>query len=201
MKITGKKGEGTRVEVVLPAERGRKMWKVMAADDEAYMQQALEKLIPWGAAWCTLCRIAPNGQELVEQMELEHPDIVITDIRMPELDGLGVCKYVFEKCPEVQVIILSAYADFTYARTAIRYNACEYVLKTEVLEELPKALEKAMKALEKQKKEIQSQVFKGRMLEILTVFIAVWCGLWKKITAKGLPWMIWRRLFTPIEAT
>ncbi len=47
MKITGKKGEGTRVEVVLPAERGRKMWKVMAADDEAYMQQALEKLIPW----------------------------------------------------------------------------------------------------------------------------------------------------------
>lgn len=137
------------------------MWKVMAADDEAYMQQALEKLIPWERLGCTLCRIAPDGRELVEQMELEHPDIVITDIRMPELDGLGVCKYVFEKCPEVQVIILSAYADFTYARTAIRYNACEYVLKTEVLEELPKALEKAMKALEKQKKEIQSQVFKG----------------------------------------
>ena len=176
------------------------MWKVMAADDEAYMQQALEKLIPWERLGCTLCRIAPNGQELVEQMELEHPDIVITDIRMPELDGLGVCKYVFEKCPEVQVIILSAYADFTYARTAIRYNACEYVLKTEVLEELPKALEKAMKALEKQRR-FRVRFLRGRMLEILTVFIAVWCGLWKKITAKGLLWMIWRRLFMPIEAT
>lgn len=130
------------------------MWKVMAADDELYIREAMQKLIAWQDCGCMLEKVLSNGQELIDEMEIEHPDIIITDIRMPQIDGLEVCKYVSEYCPEAQVIILSAYSDFSYARTAMRYGACEYILKTEVLEELPKAIEKAVKTLEKQKAEI-----------------------------------------------
>lgn len=118
------------------------MWKVMAADDEIYIQEALKNLISWEKMGCVLHSISSNGKELLERMETEHPDIVITDIRMPLVDGLEVCKYISENSPETQVIILSAHSEFEYARAALRYNACEYVLKLSVLEELPQAVEK-----------------------------------------------------------
>lgn len=130
------------------------MWKVMAADDEAYVRDAMQQLIPWQKMGCTIQKIVCNGQELIEEMDIEHPDIIITDIRMPEVDGLEVCKYVSQYCPEAQVIILSAYSDFSYARTAMRYGACEYILKIELIEELPRAIEKAVKTLERQRAEI-----------------------------------------------
>lgn len=130
------------------------MWKVIAADDEAYMREALEKLISWEKMGCTLLAVCRNGKELTERMEDARPDIVVTDIRMPLMDGLEVCRYVYETCPEVPVIILSAYADFAYAKRAIHYNACEYVLKISVLEELPGAVEKAIGRLEKQRAEV-----------------------------------------------
>jgi YesN/AraC family two-component response regulator len=130
------------------------MWKVMAADDESYMREAINQLIPWSEIGCELSKVVTNGKELLTEMEGGHPDIIVTDIRMPEMDGLEVCRYVYERCPEVKVIILSAYSDFSYAQTALRYSACEYVLKTEVFEELPQAVKKAVKGLEKQKKEI-----------------------------------------------
>lgn len=133
------------------------MRKVMAADDESYIREALQRLIVWADYDCELLRVVSNGQQLIEEMEQEHPDIVITDIRMPQVDGLEVCRYVYDHCPETQVIILSAYSDFSYARTALRYGACEYVLKIDLLEELPKAMEKAVKALEKQRQEVLEQ--------------------------------------------
>lgn len=133
------------------------MRKVMAADDEAYIREALQRLIVWTNHDCALIRVVSNGQQLIEEMEQEHPDIVITDIRMPQVDGLGVCRYVYDHCPETQIIILSAYSDFSYARTALRYGACEYVLKIDLLEELPRAMDKAVRALEKQRKEVLEQ--------------------------------------------
>jgi YesN/AraC family two-component response regulator len=127
----------------------------MVADDESYMREAMNCLIPWSEIGCELAKVVTNGKELLSEMEGEHPDIIVTDIRMPEMDGLEVCRYVYERCPEVKVIILSAYSDFSYAKTALRYSACEYVLKTELFDELPRAVKKAVKSLEKQKNEIQ----------------------------------------------
>lgn len=134
------------------------MYKIMAADDESYIREALQRLIPWEMLDCQLCKTVANGQTLIDEIEQEHPDILITDIRMPQLDGLDVCRYVHENCPEIQVIILSAYSDFAYARSALRYGACEYVLKTDLVEELPKALEKAIKKLDNQNREVLEQL-------------------------------------------
>lgn len=131
------------------------LWKIMAADDEGYIREALQKLINWENMDCTLEAVACDGQELIERMEAERPDIIITDIRMPVLDGLEVCKYVYETCPEIQVILLTAHSEFEYARTAIRYNVCEYVLKVSIIEELPEAVAKAIRELEKSRRELE----------------------------------------------
>ncbi|WP_274421321.1 response regulator transcription factor [Blautia sp. XA-2221] len=133
------------------------MWRVAAADDEAYLRTALKKLMNWEKMGCELISVVNNGRELIQCIEEEHPDIVITDIRMPEADGLEVCRYIYEQYPEIQTIILSAYTDFEYARTALRYDVADYVLKLSILEELPPAVQKVTGKLEKQKKELEEE--------------------------------------------
>lgn len=124
------------------------MWKIMGADDEGYIREALQKLINWEKMNCSLEAVVCDGQELIEQVQKEPPDIIIADIQMPVVDGLEVCKYVYENCPETQVILLTAHSEFEYARTAIKYSVCEYVLKVSIIEELPRAVKKAIKKLE-----------------------------------------------------
>jgi len=129
------------------------MWKVIAADDEGYIREALQKLIDWKKMNCVLEAVASDGQALIDQIREGHPDIVITDIQMPGQDGVEVCRFVYETCPGTQVILLTAYSEFEYARAAIKYNACDYVLKVSIMEELPRAVEKAAKELERRRRE------------------------------------------------
>lgn len=146
------------------------MWKVMIADDEMYMLEALEKLIDWGSMDCNLIFKAQNGKQLIERMKIEVPDIVITDIKMPLVNGMEVAKYVYENKLDTKVLILSAYADFEYAREAIQYEVCGYVVKTSAIESLPEMIHKAIRKLEEknfsqkeseEKDEIQSEdIFK-----------------------------------------
>ena len=123
------------------------MWKVMVADDESYMLEAMEKLIDWKRLECQLIYKAENGQELLEQIKKEAPDIVITDIKMPLMSGIQVAQYVYEHMLPVKVIILSAYTDFEYAQEAIQYDVCGYIVKTSVIEMLPGMIKKAIRKL------------------------------------------------------
>lgn len=120
------------------------MWKVYAADDEGYIQEALQKLIDWKKMDCSLERVVSDGQELIDLIKTSPADIVITDIQMPSIDGIAVCKYLYENHPRTQVIILTAYSDFEYAKKAIKYSVCDYVLKISIVDELPDAIEKAI---------------------------------------------------------
>lgn len=133
------------------------MWKVVAADDEAYIREALKSLINWEKMDCNLIAVLEDGQELIRYIEKESPDIIITDIQMPEVNGIEVCKYLYETTPETQIIILTAYSDFDYAKSAIKYSVCDYVLKIAIMDELPKALEKATGKLTELKKEIEKE--------------------------------------------
>lgn len=123
------------------------MWKVMVADDETYMLEAMEKLIDWKKLDCQLVYKAENGQELLEQIKNSAPDIVITDIKMPLMSGIQVAQYVYEHMLPVKIIILSAYADFEYAQEAIEYDVCGYIVKTSVIEMLPGMIQKAIRKL------------------------------------------------------
>ena len=123
------------------------MWKVMVADDETYMLEAFDKLVDWEKMGCQLVYRATNGKEVIKHLEKVRPDIVITDIKMPLMDGIEVARYIYETGLETKVIILTAYADFAYAQEAIAYDVCGYVVKTAMMEMLPGAIEKAIQKL------------------------------------------------------
>ena len=98
------------------------MWRVMIADDEPYIREGLEKLIPWEELGCELIYVAENGQDLLEQIRSCPPDIAIIDIKMPLMDGMEVAEYIYKNHIRTSVIFLTAYADFQYARKAIQYR-------------------------------------------------------------------------------
>lgn len=145
------------------------MWKVMIADDENYMLEAMENLIDWKKMDCQLVYKAKNGQVLLEQIKKNAPDIIITDIKMPLVSGIDVAKFVYENMIPAKVIILSAYADFQYAQEAIKYDVCGYIIKTSVIEMLPGMIQKAIGKLsasaepEKETEDYYSDDILGRL--------------------------------------
>lgn len=130
--------------------------RVILVDDEAMLRDGLVYLVDWQSLNCEIIFKAANGQEAVTWLETHDDpvDIIVSDIRMPVMDGLELARYVFENCAETtEVILLTAYADFSYAQTAIRYNACDFVLKASVAEALPAAVRKAQQSLQQKEEQ------------------------------------------------
>ncbi len=118
------------------------MLKILIADDEPKVVQLIQKLIDWQSLNMELTGIAHNGLEAYEKIEILYPDIVITDIRMPGLDGLDLVKKSRELGHPIEFIIISGYRHFEYAQTALKYGVSDYLLKpikkTELMETLTK---------------------------------------------------------------
>lgn len=127
------------------------MYKVMIADDEPLMRKALCDLIDWHAYDCVLVYTASTGSALLENVKVCEPDIIITDIKMPNTDGIAVAKYIYETYPHIKVILLTGYADFSYAKAGITYNVVDYVTKTGALDGITVAIEKAKNLIKKEK--------------------------------------------------
>ena len=117
-------------------------FKVMLADDEPIMRKALQSLINWNSIDCEVVFVAENGKEVLNSLEEICPDILITDIKMPGADGIEIAKYIWERKLSTRVILLTAYADFSYAQSAVRYDVVEYVTKTGAFDELIRAVER-----------------------------------------------------------
>lgn len=108
---------------------GDKMLNVQIVDDEPIIRMGLSKLIGWEELGFEIACMAQNGKQALEQLELENVDLIITDIEMPVMNGLDFIKAVREKNRDVEIVILTAYDDFEYAKTAIRYGITQYILK------------------------------------------------------------------------
>ena len=91
-----------------------------------------------------------DGLEAIELLKKQHFEAVITDIKMPEVDGLSLAKYIADNFPDIIVIIISGYNDFEYARSAIQYRVTDYLLKPLVDQNLILLLESIARRLEKQ---------------------------------------------------
>ena len=133
-------------------------YRVLIADDEEIIRQGIEFLVDWERLDCSIVERCANGQEVIRFLEQSPSgvDIIISDIRMAGADGLDIARYVSQNQIPVQVIFLTAYADFSYAKTAIEYSVTDFVLKSDISEGLPRAVEKA-KALLAQKQEEQKK--------------------------------------------
>ena len=118
------------------------MIRVIIADDERLICRLVQALADWDALGMEVAGTAENGLEALELVESLEPDILITDIRMPGCDGLELIRRAKELRPQLEVVIISGYAHFEYAQSAIQYGVGNYLLKPIKKDELMETLRK-----------------------------------------------------------
>lgn len=123
------------------------MWKVIIADDEKLICRLVEALVDWTGLGLEIVGKAENGLEALELVKDRQPNILITDIRMPGCDGLELIRQARELCPDIEIVIISGYAHFEYAQTAIAYGVGNYILKPIKQDELNETLQKIVSRL------------------------------------------------------
>lgn len=121
--------------------------KVMIAEDEELLLNSLCRNIQALDDDFTIIGTAQNGKDLLEMVEEYTPDVIFTDIQMPQMNGLQLIKYIDEKYPRIIKVIVSGYDRFEYARTALRFNVMEYMLKPIVKTDLKNILNKIKEEL------------------------------------------------------
>ncbi|MHB8130110.1 MAG: response regulator transcription factor [Mobilitalea sp.] len=118
------------------------MIKVMIVDDEPYIRQGLRILINWEQYGFAICGEAANGKEAAELLESMQFDLVITDIKMPIMNGIELIEHTWEHLSkQIRFIILSGFYEFEYAKKAIKYGVVDYVLKPVQKDELIRVME------------------------------------------------------------
>jgi two-component system, response regulator YesN len=105
------------------------MYRFLMVDDEEIVRRGFEERIDWAQAGFEFLPPCENGREAIAAIDESRPDVVMTDIHMPHADGISVAAHVMERHPEIIVVILSGYDEFTYAQAAIRNKVYDYVLK------------------------------------------------------------------------
>ncbi|MFA9377043.1 MAG: response regulator [Lachnotalea sp.] len=121
------------------------MYKVLLVDDEALIREAISENIKWEELGYKFLGACENGKEAIKKINEEVPDLLITDICMPYVDGMELTKYMYENYPITKVIIVSGYDEFEYAKKAVKYKVLEYVLKPVTAYELTELLDKIKK--------------------------------------------------------
>lgn len=126
------------------------MYTVAIVDDEPVVRKGVISLIDWSSLECTVVHEANDGLELIEKLNGENLDIVITDVKMPRMDGMELARYFYENFPLTKIIMLSAYSEFTYAKQSIQYGVVDYIIKSGGVEEIEKAIDKVKHRLKQQ---------------------------------------------------
>lgn len=105
------------------------MLRVLVVEDEEMIRKGIVLATDWQSLGCVVVAEASNGEEGIEKAEACKPSLIITDLKMPKMDGLEMIAKLRERGCEAYVIILTAYDSFTYAQTAIRLGAVDFLLK------------------------------------------------------------------------
>ncbi len=111
-----------------------KIYTVLIVDDEPILCTYIEKRYPWERLGFRIAGTAANGEEALSYLRLHPADVVLTDIRMPVMDGLELSRKIKESFPKIRTVLFSAYEDFEYARQAIESGVAGYLLKSEDME-------------------------------------------------------------------
>lgn len=123
------------------------MFKVMIIDDEPMIRKGIRTMVNWKEHDCEVCSEASDGVEGIEKIKQCLPDIIITDIRMPEMDGLSMIKEVKDIIPNCKIIILTGFRDFDYVYEALRIGAFGFILKPSKISELNALITRAVTEL------------------------------------------------------
>lgn len=127
--------------------------KVFLVEDEMVIRRGIKNSIDWEKEGYIFCGEASDGELAYPMIIKEKPDILITDIRMPFMDGLELCKLVKKELPNIKILILSGYEEFDYAKEAIRLGVTEYLLKPISSGKLLEALNGVSESIRREKED------------------------------------------------
>lgn len=136
------------------------MYKLILVDDEEDVREGVVREIDWEAIGFEVIEKAENGREALEMVERLQPDVVVTDIQMPFMNGLQLAEAIRERFPTIKLIILTGHDEFEYAQRAIKLHIDEYVLK-------PFSAQELINALLKVKGHIQEEVAHRENVQLL----------------------------------
>ena len=125
------------------------MTKIMFVDDDAIIRRNIANKIDWKGHGWELVYTARDPMEALDYLKNHEPDIILTDIRMPGVDGLELTKAAMEQNPEICVVIMSGHSEFEYAHTAIRLGVYDYLLKPITLDAIDSLFMRLTKELDK----------------------------------------------------
>lgn len=156
------------------------MYTVFIADDEPWVVIGLQNLIPWEALGFQIIGTAQDGIDTFEQVKALTPDLLLSDIRMPGMDGVALLRAIHREQLPTRVVLISGYADFQYAQSAIRYGAVDYLIKQVEREDLLAVVKRVKLSLEAR---AQAKQRADAFLEDLTDM------LWPEKAASVAEWM------------
>ena len=131
------------------------MYKIFLVEDEIVIRESIRDSIPWEETEFIFIGEAPDGEIALPLIQKMKPDILITDIKMPFMDGLELSSFVKKTMPDVKIIMISGHPEFSLAKQAISIGIEEYVLKPVNSEELLMVLRKVVKIIEKEKNNLE----------------------------------------------
>lgn len=164
------------------------MYKILLVEDDIALHYVYKRMKIWDEKGFCISDIAKNGKEALKKLDVQKFDMIITDIRMPVLDGIGLLKKISEYGMDIYTVILSSYDEFEYAKQAMIYGAADFIVKPLKEKELEEVLERAKKQLagDSQKEDlfnkindhivadggkIEDKTFLGRILEYIMKYI------------------------------
>lgn len=140
------------------------MYKVVVVDDKKDVIEGIICMGNWESMSCVISGKAYNGEEALRIIKEIKPQIVITDIRMPKMDGIELTRQIKIFDESIKVIILSGYDEFSYAQQAVKLGAEEYLLKPAEIHMISEAVSRCAEKLEKEKSDMESKILRKQRL-------------------------------------
>ena len=159
------------------------MYKLLIVDDEKSIRSGIANGIPWEDWGFTVTATASDGLEALELIAADKPDVVLSDIRMPNMDGVELMQYLNSNYPEIKIIILSGYSDFDYLNYSIKNNVTEYLLKPTDIDEFETLFKKMKNTLDNERKK-ESEYKNSRGYYLDTVLANMMLGYVSDISYK-----------------
>ena len=132
-------------------------YKVFFVEDEIITREGIRDNVDWHASGFEFCGEAADGEMALPLLSMIKPDVLITDIKMPFMDGLQLSKIVRERMPWVKIVILSGHDEFDYAREAIHLGVTDYLLKPVTVQKLQNTLQNLSVQLDEERKVQEKQ--------------------------------------------
>lgn len=142
------------------------MIRVLIVDDEYYSRKGLIRVIPWNDLNCSVVGDCENAIEVFQFLNNNEVDLIITDINMPEIDGIEMAKKIAKTNDKIKFIVITGFDKFKYAQGAVKINAVDFILKPIDIEEMKEGILKVVKLFEKEKEKNYRNILKDYVVSI-----------------------------------